>query len=123
MAIFNKIVLEDMNKELNEVRHKEPYKELKTNNKSKITCDKKYDELFRSRESSIVMVSFYGQVINIFTCRCSFSFQKVLVLPLLLNKSNLSISINELLSDYFQEEKIQFETKCYNCRNKTAHIR
>ena len=69
------------------------------------------------------MDSFYGQVINIFTCRCSFSFQKVLVLPLLLNKSNLSISINELLSDYFQEEKIQFETKCYNCGNKTAHIR
>ena len=106
MALFCKILLEDMNKELNEVRHKEPYKELKTNNKSKITCDKEYDELFRSRESSIVMDSFYGQVINIFTCICIFSFQKVLVLPLLLNKSNLNISINELLSDYFQEEKI-----------------
>ena len=123
---FCRVLLEDMNKELNEVKHKAPYKELKTSNKSKITCDREYDELFRSRESSIVMDSFYGQIINTFTCKCgmrSYSFQKVLDLPLLLNRSNIGISINELLSDYFQEEKIKFETKCEQCRNKTTHIR
>ena len=67
---FCRFLLEDMNKELNEVRHKPPYKELNTSGKPKIVCDKEFDELFRSRESSIVMDSFYGQIINIFTCKC-----------------------------------------------------
>ena len=102
---FCRFLLEDMNKELNEVRHKPPYKELNTSGKSKIVCDKEFDELFRSRESSIVMDSFYGQIINIFTCKCkykTYSFQKVLDLPLLLRNTNMSVSIFELLDDHFE---------------------
>ena len=121
---FCRILLEDMNRELNEVKHKAPYKELTTVNKEKIVCDREFDELFRSRESSIILDSFYGQIINIFTCRCKFktySFQKVLDLPLLLQSINSSVSIEQLLDSYFQGEDIQFETKCENCRKKAVH--
>ena len=121
---FCRILLEDMNRELNEVKHKAPYKELTTVNKSKIVCDREFDELFRSRESSIILDSFYGQIINIFTCRCklkTYSFQKVLDLPLLLHSINSSVSIDQLLDSYFQGEDIQFETKCENCGKKTVH--
>ena len=121
---FCRILLEDMNRELNEVKHKAPYKELSTVNKEKIVCDREFDELFRSRESSIILDSFYGQIINIFTCRCKFktySFQKVLDLPLLLQSINSSVSIDQLLDSYFQGEDIQFETKCEKCGKKTVH--
>ena len=111
---FCRVLLEDMNTELNEVKKKKPYVELTTSGKSKIQCDREFDENFRGRENSIVMDSFYGQIINIFTCKCSFkdySFQKVLDLPLLLQSSS-SVSITSLLEDYFEDEKIKFETKC-----------
>ena len=121
---FCRVLLEDMNRELNEVKHKAPYRELTTINKPKIECDKEFDELFRSRESSIVMESFYGQIINIFTCKCNakeYSFQKVLDLPLLLKSSNTIVDIYDLLDYYFEGESIQFGTKCENCGAKTVH--
>ena len=120
---FCRILLEDMNNELNDVKKKKPYVELKTSGKSKIQCDREFDENFRGRENSIVMDSFYGQIINIFTCKCGFkdySFQKVLDLPLLLQTNN-AISINDLLEDYFEEEEIKFETKCEKCGKKRVH--
>ena len=120
---FCRVLLEDMNNELNDVKKKKPYVELKTSGKSKIQCDKEFDENFRGRENSIIMDSFYGQIINIFTCKCGFkdySFQKVLDLPLLLQTSEL-ISIDDLLEDYFEEEEIKFETKCEKCAKKRVH--
>ena len=120
---FCRILLEDMNKELNEVRKKAPYKELDTSNKPKIQCDEEYDELFRKRESSIVMDSFYGQIITTFTCKCklqTYSFQKILDLPLLLNSKG-SVSLYDLLDDYFETDEIQFETKCEKCRKKRVY--
>ena len=67
------------------------------------------------------MDSFYGQIINIFTCKCgkiSYSFEKILDLPLLLNKRSMYLSIEQLLDDYFQEEEIYFEAKCEKCKKK-----
>ena len=122
---FCRVLLEDMNTELNEVKKKKPYVELTTSGKSKIQCDREFDENFRGRENSLVMDSFYGQIINIFTCKCSFkdySFQKVLDLPLLLQSSS-SVSITSLLEDYFEDEKIKFETKCEKCGKKTVHLK
>ena len=127
---FCRIILEDLNSELNEIKDKIAYKELKTSGKSKIECDKEYDKLFRSRESSIIIDSFYGQIINIFICsKCktkTFSFQKILDLPLLIPENNDKDDINEiislkdLLNDYFKEdEKIKF--KCENCNHKRKH--
>ena len=82
-------------------------------------CDKEFDENFRGRENSIIMDSFYGQIINIFTCKCGFkdySFQKVLDLPLLLQTSEL-ISIDDLLEDYFEEERRKKSNSKQNVKN------
>jgi len=120
---FCRFLLEDMNSELNEVKHPAPYKELSTLDKTKEQCDKEFDELFRKRENSLIMDVFYAQLINIFKCTCNFetySFQKILDFPLLLQKSR-SISIEELLNEYFEGESIEFETKCEKCGKKTVH--
>lgn len=121
---FCRVLLEDMNSELNEIKRPAPYKELSTSGKTKIQCDIEFDELFRKRENSLVMEAFYGQIINIFTCKCGFkeySFQKILDLPLLLPSGCRRISVKELLEDYFEGEEIQFETKCEECHKKTVH--
>ena len=117
---FCRILLEDMNKELNEVKNPAKYEELKTENKSKVQCDREYDEFFRKRENSLIMDVFYGQLINIFKCDCgkeSYSFEKILDLPLLLKRS-CSHTIKELMDDYFEQEEIIFETKCESCGKK-----
>ena len=121
---FCRFLLEDMNSELNEVKHPAPYKELSTLDKTKEQCDKEFDELFRKRENSLIMDVFYAQLINIFKCTCNFetySFQKILDFPLLLQK-NKSISIEELLNEYFEGESIEFGTKCEKCGKKTVRI-
>ena len=122
---FCRILLEDMNQELNEIKTPEPYKELSTLNKSKMECDKEFDETFKKRENSLIMDCFYSQIINIFKCECGFetySFQKVLDFPLLLPKKNDSkTTIKDLLDEFFETEEIKFETKCEKCHKKTNH--
>ncbi len=122
---FCRIILEDMNQELNEIKTPEPYKELSTLNKSKMECDKEFDETFKKRENSLIIDCFYSQIINIFKCECGFetySFQKVLDFPLLLPKGNDSkVTIKELLDEFFETEEIKFETKCEKCHKKTNH--
>ena len=123
---FCRILLEDMNSELNEVLKPAPYKELSTLNKSKIECNKEFDEVFRKRENSLIMDTFYGQLINIFKCECDFetySFEKILDLPLLLQKHSSSIDIKDLLKDYFECERIKFETKCEKCKKREWHTK
>ena len=121
---FCRILLEDMNYELNNVKFPSKYKELSTEGKSKKECDKEFDALFRSRENSIIVDTFYGQIINIFTCICgyeTYSFQKVLDLPLLLPERESLISLNSLLDEYFEGDNIQFSEKCKKCGKKTMH--
>ena len=122
---FCRILLEDINSELNKIKGKKPYKELETKNKSKIQCNNEYNSLFKSREDSIVIDTFYGQIINIFNCTCNYktySFQNVLDLPLLIPRNETySININKLLDLCFEGENIQFETKCEQCHQKTIH--
>ncbi len=121
---FCRFLLEDMNSELNIVKCPAPYKELSCLGKTKKECDIEFDKVFRERENSLVMDAFYGQIINIFECKCKFktySFQKVLDLPLLLPSYGGRITIKELLDDYFAEEDIHFETKCEQCHEKEVH--
>ena len=121
---FCRIFLEDINQELNEIKVKPPYKELSTTNKTKLECDKEFDDNFKSRENSIITQCFYSQIINIFTCKCGFetySFQKVLDFPLLLKKDCKKIELDNLLKAYFESEKIPFETKCEKCKKKQIH--
>ena len=121
---FCRIFLEDINQELNEIKVKPPYKELSTLNKTKIECEKEFDDNFKGREKSIILECFYSQIINIFICKCGFetySFQKVLDFPLLLKKDCKKIELENLLKMYFETEKIPFETKCENCKKKQVH--
>ena len=125
---FCRVLLEDINSELNKIKNKPLYRELDTKNKSKIECDKEYYDLCKLREDSIIIDTFYGQIINIFTCKSyqcnqqTFSFQKVLDLPLLIPRNvSTSISLNELIEGYFEKEDIKFETKCEGCGQKTIH--
>ena len=115
---FCRILLEDMNYELNIVKFPSRYKELSTEGKTKKECDKEFDALFRSRENSIIIDTFYGQIINIFTCVCgyeTYSFQKILDLPLLLPDMDRPVSLNLLLDEYFEGDNIQFSDKCKKC--------
>jgi len=121
---FCRILLEDMNYELNIVKFPSRYKELSTEGKTKKECDKEFDALFRSRENSIIIDTFYGQIINIFTCVCgyeTYSFQKILDLPLLLPDMDRPVSLNLLLDEYFEGDNIQFSDKCKKCGKKTIH--
>ena len=121
---FCRIFLEDINQELNEVKVKPPYKELSTFKKSKIECNKEFDDNFKSRENSLVIDCFYSQIINKFKCKCGFetySFQKILDIPLLLKKEGKKFELDDLLKTYFESENILFETKCEKCKEKQLH--
>ena len=123
---FCRILLEDMNQELNEIKKPEPYKELSTLNKDKLECNKEFDETFKKRENSLIMECFYSQIINIFKCECGFetySFEKILDFPLLFRKDDKKVNLKELLDEYFKKEKIKFETKCEKCSKKEVHIK
>ena len=117
-----RILLEDINNELNEVKFKGIYKELNTDGKSKLECCKEFENFSKSRESSIVIDTFYGQIINIFICKCkyeNYSFQKMIDFPLLLPEDKDFTSINDLLNNYFSNEKIKF--KCEGCYKNRTH--
>ena len=125
---FCRILLEDMNQELNEIKTPAPYKELITVNKKKFDCDKEFDEIFKSRENSLIIECFYSQIINIFKCKCNFetfSFQKLLDFPLLLpqKSSSKEIDIKDLLNEYFKEDEINFQTKCEKCHKIKTHTK
>lgn len=121
---FCRFLLEDISSELNEIKVRAPYRELSTFGKSKLQCLKEFEELCRSKESSIVVDSFYGSIINIFTCTCyyeTYSFQVFLDIPLLLPGGTDRTSINDLLYDYFKKESINFNTRCEKCQKKKVH--
>ena len=121
---FCRYLLDDISNELNEIKEKTPYRELSTVGKSKMQCFNEFEKLCRSKESSIVVESFYGQIINIFTCPCmheTYSFQTFLDLPILLPGGTDRTSINDLLFQYFKKESIRFNEKCEKCLRKTIH--
>ena len=123
---FCRILLEDMNQELNEIESPAPYKELSTLNKTKLECNQEFDVTFKKREKSLIIECFYSQIINIFKCKCgfeTFSFEKILDFPLLFHKGNKKINLKELLDEYFKKEKIKFETKCEKCHKKEEHMK
>ena len=123
---FCRILLEDMNRELNEIKNPAPYKELSTMGKSKLICNEEFDKTFKERENSLIMECFYSQIINIFKCKCGFetySFEKILDFPLLFKEDSKKIKLTELLDDYFKKEKIKFETRCESCKRKEEHIK
>ena len=121
---FCRYLLGEINCELNEIKVKTPYKLLSTFGKSKIQCFNEFWQLYVSNEYSIVVESFYGLIINIFTCTCNhetYSFQVIFDFPLLLPAGKNETSIDELLFQYFKKESINFNSRCENCNKITVH--
>ena len=122
---FCRILLEDLNDELNEVKNKPLYRELtNSDRKDKITREREFNQNFKDREKSIITDLFYGQIITTYTCQCKaeiYSFQKLLDFPLLLPENETNIDIKDLLKKYFQSETIDFETECEKCKKKLEH--
>ena len=116
---FLRTLLDDMSKEININQNISAYKELTTEGKSKEEQNKEYHNFFLSRENSIIVDIFYNQIINIFTCACgfeSYSFQKLLDIPLLLPNKAFKIDLSSLITEYFKEEEIDWSTKCEECK-------
>ena len=124
---FFRILLEDISRELNEIKLSALYRILSNSDKiSKKLRDDDFHKNFTQREKSIITELFYAQIVNIFVCECKaeiYSFQKILDFPLLFPEKleNDIITINELLKLYFQTEVIDFESICEKCKNKCKH--
>jgi ubiquitin C-terminal hydrolase len=116
---FLRTLLDDISKETNENQNISAYKELSTTGKSKEVQNSEYHDFFISRENSIIIDLFYLQMINIFTCECgfeSYSFQKLLDIPLLLPMKKREIDLISLIKEYLKEEKIDWSSKCEKCQ-------
>ena len=118
---FLRTLLDDMSKEININQNISAYKELTTEGKSKEEQSKEYHNFFLSRENSIIVDIFYNQMMNIFTCACgfeSYSFQKLLDIPLLLPNKTIQIDLSSLIKEYFKEEELDWSTKCERCQKE-----
>ena len=118
---FLRTLLDDISKEININQNISAYKELKTEGKSKEEQSKEYHNFYISRENSIIVDIFYNQIINIFTCECgfeSYSFQKLLDIPLLLPMKQYKVDMSSLIKEYFKEEELDWSSKCEKCNKE-----
>ena len=120
---FLRNLLDDISKEININKNISAYKELITEGKTKEEQNKEYHNFFISRENSIIIEIFYIQMINIFKCKCgfeSYSFQKLLDIPLLLPMKKREVDLLSLIKEYLSEETIDWSSECENCKNKNV---
>ena len=110
------ILLEDINNENTNLNKKKyEYKELDISNKNIKESSLEYHSTFMKKKKSFRVDNFYTQIINIFKCECNaitYSFYKLLDIPLLLQKNNYKLCITDLIHSNFGPEIIQFESKC-----------
>ena len=122
---FCRIFLDDINKELNENVERLSYKELNfTNKHSKLLCEKEFHDFFEKYEKSIVTEIFYSEIMNIYICSCNketYTFQKILDIPLLLPRNINHLSIENLLDEYFSFEEVEFLNICENWKKNIKH--
>ena len=121
---FCRLLLEEISQELNTVSGIPKYKELNDKGKSKLQLFKDYDKLYKDRENSIVVDTFYGQNINIFQCNCgyeSYSFDKFLDIPLIFSDSSHVTKLTDLLDMNYEDSELDWETKCDSCKKKQTH--
>lgn len=121
---FLRVLLNDISLENNRIIPSD-YKELslKGNNKHKLS--KEFDDFYLSRENSIITEIFYIQMINTFMCKCgqeSYSFQKLLDIPLLLPNDNIDISLHALIRNYLKSVKVNLKDECEKCKIKRSNI-
>jgi len=116
---FLRTLLDDISKEININQNISSYKELATEGKSKEEQNKEYHNFFIGRENSIIIDIFYIQIINVFTCKCgfeSYSFQKLLDIPLLLPMKIRETDLISLIKEYLKEETLDWNKQCEKCK-------
>ena len=78
------------------------------------------------RENSIIMDLFYTYLINIFTCKkgCeSYSFQKLLDIPLLMPNNIREINLYNLIEMFNDETRVDLDIICKKCKKKKTNIK
>ena len=123
---FIQFFLDDISKETNRNKIIPKYKELDFGDKPKYIQSKEYDEYFLSRENSIITDLFYTQIINIFTCHCgkeTYSFQKLLDIPLLIPSDKKEIDIYSLIDKFLSEITVNIKEECLNCKKMKYNIK
>ena len=116
---FIRIFLDDISRDTN--KSSSDYKELILLGESKYELSNKYHNYYISRENSIIMDIYYTQMINIFTCKCgkeTYSFEKLLDIPLLIIENLKEIQLEELIHDYLKEISVNIDELCSNCKEK-----
>ena len=117
---FGRVLLEQINKELN-ISSNKNYTEIDYNDLKKIDAYEKYKNYMIEQENSIVTNTFYFKTINIFNCdnckKSSYSFQTNLDLPLLLERKGKE-NVIDLFNNYFKI--ITVEKICGNCGEKKS---
>ena len=85
-----------------------------------------YHKFFSRYEKSIIIDLVYIELITIYTCICkykSYSFQKMLDIPLLIQGDIHMTELERLLRVYFEKEIVEFEAKCENCQKILNHLK
>ena len=114
---FIRIFLDDISRETN--KSFSDYKELILDEDSKDELSMKYNNYYKSRENSIITDIYYTQMINIFTCNCgneTYSFQKILDIPLLINNNQKEITIEALIDNFLKEILVDLNDRCSKCK-------
>lgn len=127
---FCRTLLDDFSKEMNRVKTIPKYKEFITEGKTIEELNRDFTQLCREREDSIITDIFNGQLVTTSSCcNCnfnSFSFEQIIDLPLQFPESvkpGRSVSLAEMIDNYFKEETIKWDGKCEQCKQKTNHLK
>ena len=109
---FIRTLLDKLSQETRRNKNISKYEELKLDDKSKEEKNFEYNKYFLARENSIITDLFYTQMINIFTCKCgneSYSFQKLLDIPLLIPNETREINLYDLIEIFNNEINVHLE--------------
>ena len=121
---FIRFILSDINKETN--KSDSNYQEFIYTDLSKNLLSKNFHENFLNYENSIITDIYYVQLINIFICSCgkeSFSFQKLLDIPLLIPTNCRNITLKKLIENFLLEIRVNLNDSCLKCHKKKENIK
>jgi len=120
---FLRKLLENISLELNGVENPIPWKDLSNSfSKPKLLRFQLFYEYSRGREKSIITDLFYSIICTTLTCECNYEcypFQELLDIPLLIPKNHNSITIDEILRNFFSIQYV--EKLCQKCKKQTKH--
>ena len=124
---FLRLLLEDISLDLNEGNINLQYSILENDDfKNKLERYLEFINHVNKKEKSIITELFYPIIITTYQCNCKkeiYAFQRMLDIPLLLPDKVTKITIENLLNNYFNEEKVEFNDICQNCGQFLPHIK